>query len=90
MGHQMFTAGKKGESLKIKIDLRDISKIYYTRNNEVFVARLNEHVSGNSEFGGLTMKQWDDYRKKMGKMKMEAKSITTPFCLTGTLLTSLL
>lgn len=73
MGHQMFTAGKKGESLKIKIDLRDISKIYYTRNNEVFVARLNEHVSGNSEFGGLTMKQWDDYRKKMGKMKMEGK-----------------
>ena len=69
----MFTAGKKGESLKIKIDLRDISKIYYTRNNEVFVARLNEHVSGNSEFGGLTMKQWDDYRKKMGKMKMEGK-----------------
>lgn len=73
MGHQMFTAGKNGESLKIKIDLRDISKIYYTRNNEVFVARLNEHVSGNSEFGGLTMKQWDDYRKKMGKMKMEGK-----------------
>ena len=73
MGHQMFTAGKKGELLKIKIDLRDISKIYYTRNNEVFVARLNEHVSGNSEFGGLTMKQWDDYRKKMGKMKMEGK-----------------
>lgn len=73
MGHQMFTAGKKGESLKIKIDLRDISKIYYTRNNEVFVARLNEHVSGNSEFGCLTMKQWDDYRKKMGKMKMEGK-----------------
>lgn len=73
MGHQMFTAEKKGESLKIKIDLRDISKIYYTRNNEVFVARLNEHVSGNSEFGCLTMKQWDDYRKKMGKMKMEGK-----------------
>ena len=73
MGHQMFTAGKRGESLKIKIDLRDISKIYYTRNNEVFVARLNEHVSGNSEFGCLTMKQWDDYRKKMGKMKMEGK-----------------
>lgn len=73
MGHQMFTAGKKGESLKIKIDLRDISKIYYTRNNEVFVARLNEHVSGNSEFGCLTMKQWDDYRKKMGKMKIEGK-----------------
>lgn len=69
----MFTAGKKGESLKIKIDLRDISKIYYTRNNEVFVARLNEHVSGNSEFGCLTMKQWDDYRKKMGKMKIEGK-----------------
>ena len=74
MSHQMFTVGKKGESLKIKIDLRDISKIYYTRNNEVFMAKLNEHISGNSEFGCLTMKQWDDYRKKMGQMKTEGKA----------------
>lgn len=37
------------------------------------MAKLNEHISGNSEFGCLTMKQWDDYRKKMGKMKMEGK-----------------
>lgn len=73
MSHQMFTAEKKGESLKIKIDLRDISRIYYTRNNEVFMAKLNERVSGNSEFGCLTMKQWDDYRKKIGQMKTEGK-----------------
>lgn len=74
MSHKMFCVGKRGEPLEIKVDLRDISRIYYTHNGEVRMAKLNERVYGNSEFGCLTVKQWDDYRKKMGKMKTEGQA----------------
>lgn len=73
MNHKMFSVGKKCESLEIKVDLRDISTIYYVRDRKVFRASLNKRISGNSEFGSLTVKQWDDYRKIIGKMKAEGK-----------------
>ena len=73
MNQRMFTVGKKRESIQIKVDVRDISRIYYIQNNKMFIAKLNERISGNSEFGSLTLKQWEDYRKTLGKMKAEGR-----------------
>lgn len=71
--HIMFTVGKGSKPIEVKMDMRDIGNVYYVRDGKLFVAHLNVNLSGNAEYSGLTMKEWDDYRKTMGKMKAEGK-----------------
>lgn len=71
--HTMFTVEKGSKPIEVKMDMRDIGNVYYVRDGKLFVAHLNVNLSGNAEYSGLTMKEWDDYRKAMNKMKVEGK-----------------
>lgn len=64
LSHEMFNAGKKKISFEVRMDMRDISNVYYLRGNKMIVAPLNQRLNGNDDYRGLTMKQYEDYRKK--------------------------
>ena len=64
LSHEMFNAGKKKIPFEVRMDMRDISNVYYLRGNKMIVAPLNQRLNGNDDYRGLTMKQYEDYRKK--------------------------
>ena len=56
-----------------RMDMRDVGHIYYLRNEKLIDAPLNERLSGNADFKGLTMKQYEDYLKKKKQMDAEGR-----------------
>lgn len=73
LAREMFDAGRKKVSFDARMDMRDIGHIYYLRNGKLIDAPLNERLSGNGDFKGLTMKQYEDYLKKKKQMDAEGK-----------------
>ena len=69
----MFKAGMKKMPFEARMDVRDISHIYYLRNGKLIDAPLNERLSANADFKGLTMKQYEDYLKKKKQMDAEGR-----------------
>ena len=70
---KMFQAGTKKQSIEVRMDMRDISYIYYLKNGKVVSAPLNERLTGNGEYKGLTMKQWEDYLREKAQMDAEGR-----------------
>lgn len=74
---QMFNAGSKKIPFEVRIDPRDVSRVYYIRNGKLVQAPLNTRLHGNADYSGMTFKQYEDYRKAKkelltdGKMKNE-------------------
>lgn len=60
---QMFDAGNKKLPFEARMDMRDVGNIYYIRDNKLVKAPLNELITGNAEYKGLTMKEYEDYYK---------------------------
>lgn len=73
LSQEMFNAGDKKVPFKARMDKRDVSQIYYIRNNKLIVAPLNEELAGNADYKGYTMKQYEDYRKCRKKLNAEGK-----------------
>lgn len=67
---EMYNAGKKKYPFEARMDMRDVGSIYYLRDNKLMVAKLNPLINGNADYSGLTMKQYEDYRK--GKKELLA------------------
>ena len=67
----MFDAGNKKVSFEARMDMRDVGAIYYLRDNKLMTAKLNPLIHGNADYTGLTMKQYEDYRK--GKKELLAE-----------------
>ena len=63
LAREMFNAQNKKESFEARMDMRDVGAIYYIRDNKLMIAKLNPLIHGNAEYEGLTMKQYEDYRK---------------------------
>ena len=57
----MFKAGTKEQSFEVRMDMRDISFVYYLRDGKLLSAPLNEKMTGNGELKGMTMKQWEGF-----------------------------
>lgn len=70
LAREMFDAGNKKVSFEARMDMRDVGAIYYLRDNKLMTARLNPLIHGNADYTGLTMKQYEDYRK--GKKELLA------------------
>lgn len=51
--------------------MRDVGVIYYIRNSKLVKIPLNVLITGNSDYKGLTMKQYEEYYS--AKKKMQAK-----------------
>lgn len=60
---QMFDAGAKKIPFEVRIDPRDVSRVYYIRNGKLIQAPLNARLHGNADYNGMTFKQYEDYRK---------------------------
>lgn len=70
---EMFNAGNKKVPFKARIDKRDVSQIYYIRDNQLIVAPLNEALAGNADYKGYTMKEYEDFRKYRKKLNAEGR-----------------
>ena len=67
----MFKARNKKISLEARMDMRNVGYIYVLHDNRLIQLPLNERITGNAEYMGMTMKQYEDYRK--GRGMLEAK-----------------
>jgi hypothetical protein len=67
---EMYDAGTKKKDFEARMDMRDVGTIYYLRDNKLTTAKLNPLINGNAEYSGLTMKQYEDYRR--GKKELLA------------------
>lgn len=68
---QMFSAGAKKIPFEARIDKRDVGAIYYKRGNKLIYAPLNQMIAGNADYKGMTLKEYEDYKKT--KALMDAK-----------------
>lgn len=73
LSRAMFNAGKKKVAFEARMDMRDVGHIYYLRDGKLIDAPLNTRLSGNADFNGLTMKQYEDYLKTKKKMDAEGR-----------------
>lgn len=64
----MFSAGTKKIPFEVRIDKRDVGAIYYKRGNRLIYAPLNQQITGNADYAGMTYKEYEDFRKAKGSM----------------------
>lgn len=68
---EMYAAGTRRMPFEVRMDMRDVSAIYYIRNSKLVKIPLNVLITGNGDYKGLTMKQYEEYYS--AKKKMQAK-----------------
>lgn len=73
LAREMFDAGNKKVAFEARMDMRDVGSIYYLRDNKLMVAKLNPLLNGNSDYSGLTMKQYEDYLKGKNELLAEGR-----------------
>lgn len=73
LAKEMFNAGTKKIPFEVRMDMRDVSNVYYLRDGKMITAPLNELLNGNADYKGLTMKQYEDYRKGKGQLMAEGR-----------------
>lgn len=59
-----INAGNKKVPFDARMDLRSVGAVYYISEGKLIKASLNEDLTGNSDYKYMTMKQWEEYRKK--------------------------
>lgn len=73
LNKEMFRAGRNKIPFDARMDMRDVGRIYYLRDNKLFDAPLNSNLTGNADYAGMTMKQYDEYLSSKRQMDAEGK-----------------
>ena len=73
LSREMFNAGTKKVPHEVRMDMRDISAVYYLRGGRLVKAPLNDRLAGNADYKWLTMKQYEDFYTARKKMDAEGK-----------------
>ncbi|MDY2637126.1 MAG: transposase family protein [Phascolarctobacterium sp.] len=62
----MADAGNKSVPFKVRMDPRDVSCVYYLRNNRLCCAKLSDKRPDGLDYSGMTLQMYDEYydRKK--------------------------
>ena len=68
LAREMFSAGTKKIPFEVRIDKRDVGAVYYKRGNRLIYAPLNQQITGNADYAGMTYKEYEDFRKAKGSM----------------------
>ena len=63
LAREMFDSGNKKKDFEARMDMRDVSRIYYIRDNKLMIAELNPLIHGNTDYAGMTMKEYEDFRR---------------------------
>ena len=71
--HKMFEAGTKKIPFEVRIDKRNVDAVYYKDGNCLIKASLNRRITGNSDYEGLTWKEYEDYKANKGLMDAKGK-----------------
>ena len=73
LSREMFNAGTKKISYQARMDMRNVGAVYYIRDGKLIKAPLNPNITGNVDYDGFTMKQYEDYLKVRKQMDAEGK-----------------
>lgn len=68
LAREMFSTGTKKIPFEVRIDKRDVGAVYYKRGNRLIYAPLNQQITGNADYAGMTYKEYEDFRKAKGSM----------------------
>ena len=71
--HKMFEAGAKKIPFEVRIDKRNVDAVYYKDGNRLIKASLNKQITGNSDYEGLTWKEYEDFKANKGLMDAKGK-----------------
>ena len=71
--HKMFEAGTKKIPFEVRIDKRNVDAVYYKDGNRLIKASLNRQITGNSDYEGLTWKEYEDFKANKGLMDAKGK-----------------
>ena len=71
--HKMFEAGAKKFPFEVRIDKRNVDAVYYKDGSRLIKASLNRQITGNSDYEGLTWKEYEDYKANKGLMDAKGK-----------------
>ena len=71
--HKMFEAGAKKIPFEVRIDKRNVDAVYYKDGNRLIKASLNRQITGNSDYEGLTWKEYEGYKANKGLMDAKGK-----------------
>ena len=68
---RMYSAGRKQEHFDARMDPRSVDALYYLHENRLMRAPLNDAKTGNTDFAGMTMKEYESfYREKKKQEKL--------------------
>lgn len=73
LSREMFNAGTKKVPIEVRMDMRDISNVYYIRDSKLITAQLNPKITGNADYLGMTMKEYEDYRTKRKELAAQGR-----------------
>lgn len=66
----MADAGDNRVPFDVRMDPRDVSAVYYVRNNTIYCARVSEKRPDGLAFVGMTLQMYDEYFDKRKKKDM--------------------
>lgn len=64
LGEKIMRLENKKEKLLCRIDPRDIGSLWYIHDNEIVEAKLNPLRTGNAEYVGMSLKEYEDYQER--------------------------
>lgn len=60
----MIKVENKRIPFRLRYDPRSVDCIYYVRNSKLYIANLNEDMTSNLDYLGMTFKELEDFKKK--------------------------
>lgn len=62
--NDMIKVENKRIPFRLRYDPRSVDCIYYVRNSKLYIANLNEDMTSNLDYLGMTFKELEDFKKK--------------------------
>lgn len=70
---EMYKQQNKVMKLTARYDPRDVGQIYYLRDGKLQIAKLNNRITGNADYAGVSYKEFKEYRNKQKKIQKETE-----------------
>ena len=70
----MYSAGRNREAFEARMDPHSVDTLYYLHREKLMRAHLNPDKTGNADFAGMTMKEYESFyceKKKQDKLGRE-------------------
>lgn len=68
---EMYKTQNKRSPIEVRMDVRDIGAVYYSRNGNLHKAALNDKKTGQTGFAGLTLTEWNQIRNYLKQKQKE-------------------